>query len=236
MPPKAAGREPRGLQSPAQVAITAPETQFSFKDAFPFPGVIVIMGHRGRGKTATAYWVMDQWHKVSKGKLGGVILNYPQSLKNHLPEWVTITQSITRVSQNAVVVLDEAQFLAHARRSASASNLEMASLVSLSRQRNQLIILIAHHSRKLDVMDVMEASRVVWKEPTEGHLMFERKEMKHFTARALRAFGALADSNGRDPRGYAYVMDFERLRFGMVRTGLPAWWNEQMSHGMSNLK
>jgi len=215
--------------TPTRVAAVTPDSRYDFKQAFPYPGVVVIMGQRGQGKTATSYWVMDRWHTLTQGAVNGAIVYAPRTIKPLLPEWVALPKSLNSIPHKSVVIIDEAQLVAHARRSASAENLSLANLVSLSRQREQLILLIAHHSRKLDMLDVMEASRVVWKRPSEGHLMFERREIKPFTARAVQAFKSMKG----DSRQWAYVADFENLRFGMMKVGLPPWWDEKLSYSMA---
>lgn len=220
------------IPTPAQVAANTPDSKLTLWEAFPLPGVVLMMGQRGEGKTATAYWVMDKWHSKTNGAISGAVYRAPKPLLRSFraqgQEWITNPQQIDQLPSDAIIVIDEAELVGHARRSQSAGNLEMANLVALSRQRNQLIILISHHSRKIEVLDLMEASRLIWKRPTEGHIMFERKEMAHFTARALRAF----DSIKGDSRKQAYAMDLERLRFGFIPTGKPLWWEESMSTGM----
>ena len=222
----------KARDTPASVAHSIPDTDMTFPQAFPMPGVVLLMGQRGQGKTATAYWAVDRWHGLSKGRVTGAIYNAPRAIREGLPDWVLTPTSLTKLPHNSVVVIDEAQQVAHARRAASKENLVLANLVSLSRQRNQLLIVITHHSRKLDVMDVMEANRVIWKMPTRGHLMFERDQIKPFTKRAINAFDLILERK-KDTRKYAYVMDFESLSFGMVKTGLPPWWIEAMSYSMA---
>lgn len=215
--------------TPAQVAREALDQPFKWRDAFPFPGVVVVMGDRGMGKTATAYWAMDQWHKA-RG-VPASLYKAPRAMKRLMPEWVSAHQELASLPENSVVVIDEGQQHANSRRPGSAENLDMGNLVAMSRQRNQLLIILTHQSRKLDLTLVMDASRVIWKKPTHGHLLFERREMKPFTARALQAFEEVRG----DPRQWAYVMDFRDLKFGMLKTGRPGWWDERMSTAMSGL-
>jgi len=219
------------LPTPFTVARDAPDTDFKFNDAFPTQGVVVVMGDRGQGKTAMAYWVMHERHQRSKGKIGGTVLQAPKALKRALPDWVETPQLLMQIPRDSVVVIDEAQQIAHARRAMSDANLELANLVALSRQRNQLIFIITHHSRKLDLLNMMDASRVIWKKPLASHVMLERKEIKPFTNRAFQAFTA----KGGDARKWAYVMDFQTLRFGFVPTKLAPWWTEEISTGLGTL-
>ncbi|MDO8689953.1 MAG: hypothetical protein Q7R39_08075, partial [Dehalococcoidia bacterium] len=55
----------------------------------PHPGVVVIMGDQGGGKTALAYEIMDQLHK--KRNLGGALLFPafpPRKVLARYPKWV----------------------------------------------------------------------------------------------------------------------------------------------------
>jgi len=217
--------------TPAKVAQTAEDRPFSWKDAFPWPGVVVMMGDRGSGKTATAHWIMEQWHKDRKGPANGAVYMGPRGAQAVLPDWVTLPQSYKTLPQDAVIIIDEGQEHANSRRFQSAANLEIGNLVALSRQRRQLIILIAHQSRKLDVQLVLDSSCVIWKTPTRGHLMFERRELQPFTARALQAL----DGVKGDKRKWAYALDFRNLEFGTLRTGLASWWCEELSNGFTHL-
>ena len=218
-----------GSMNPKKVAENAPDSKFRFRDAFPFPGVIVAMGKRGSGKTALAMWVMEELHRT-KG-VGGAVFKAPNTMKGLLPDWVETPKALPRLPSDSVIVIDEAQGVANARRSSSTDNLDLAQCVALSRQRNQLIILISHHSRKLDMLDVMETDRVIFRQPTAGQVMFERPEIKPFSQRAVRKF---AEKKG-DPRKLAYVMDFQNLTFGFINAKMPSFWSPELSVGMAGL-
>jgi hypothetical protein len=219
----------KGLMTAKSVAEQAPDTKFKFRDAFPFPGVAVVMGRRGSGKTGLAFWVMEEYHRTKN--IGGAVFKAPSAMRKLLPDWVETPQRIKAIPEGSVVIIDEAQQVANARRSSSNDNLDLANLVALSRQRNQLIILISHHSRKLDMVDVMDASRIIWKQPTAGQVMFERTELKPFCQRAINKF---SEQKGNLKR-MAYVMDFESLTFGFTPAKLPTFWNDGLSTGMAGL-
>ena len=219
----------KGLMTAKSVAEQAPDTKFKFRDAFPFPGVAVVMGRRGSGKTGLAFWVMEEYHRSKN--IGGAVFKAPSAMRKLLPDWVETPQRIRGIPEDSVVIIDEAQQVANARRSSSNDNLDLANLVALSRQRNQLIILISHHSRKLDMVDVMDASRIIWKQPTAGQVMFERPELKPFCQRAINKF---SEQKGNLKR-MAYVMDFESLTFGFTPAKLPTFWNDGLSTGMAGL-
>jgi len=215
--------------SPKKVAEVAPDTKFRFRDAFPSPGVDVIMGARGSGKTSMAMWVMEELHRT-RG-LGGAVFKAPNAMRKLLPDWVETPTKLSRLPHDSVIIIDEAQGVANARRSSSNENLDLAQCVALSRQRNQLILLISHHSKKLDMLDVMDANRIIWRQPTAGQVMFERKEIQPFSQRALKKF---SERKGNAHK-VAYVMDFQSLTFGFTEAKLPSFWTDGLSVGMAGL-
>jgi hypothetical protein len=232
--PSATGPLPQGggaaaLPTPATVARDAPDVSLSFTDAFPFPGVILVLGFQGEGKTSLAYWLMEEYHK-RRGTVGAVYKG-PRAMRKWLPDWVARPQLVEQIPENAVVLISEAHQFAHARRSSSTQNLDLAGLASLARQKNSLIIFDTHHTRKLDLLELAEAKRVIFKRPSEGQVMIERREVKPFTYRALQAFGAAQG----DSRKLAYVVDFERLRFGMVKVRQAGFWREELSTAMKSM-
>ena len=222
----------RGLMTPQSVALTVPDTpKYKLWDAIPEDGVIAIFGAQGTGKTAFAMSIMEQVHERSKGERGGAVYMAPPAMRKLLPGWVEAPRQLRSIPKNAVVVIDEAQQVAHSRRSSSKDNLDMANLVALSRQRHQLVILITHHSRKLDVLTVLDAKRIIWKEPSAGHVMLERKEFKPFAQRAYEKF-ALVKGNHKK---WAYCMDFNHLKFGFIPAKMPSFWSEEISCGMADM-
>lgn len=227
-PPPSRGRA-AALPTPVTVARDAPDVPLSFTEAFPFPGVILILGFQGEGKTSLAYWLMDEYHK-RRGAVGAVYKG-PARMRKWLPDWVSRPTTIEQIPENAVVLITEAHQFAHARRSSSTQNLDLAGLASLARQKNCIIIFDTHHSRKLDLLELGEAKRVVFKRPTPGQVMIERRDVKPFTYRAMQAF----DAAGGDSRKLAYVVDFEKLRFGMVRVKQARFWREELSTAMKSM-
>lgn len=194
----------------------------------PFPGVIVIMGDIRRGKTGLAFSIMDGFHK-RRGLPGCLFLPFKLSPKKRkaLPSWVSVVGNMAMLPKRSVVVFDEAAQTAHARRAMSSDAISLDALTALAGQRDQLIIYIAHFSRKLDPNLITAAHRVIWKEPTQAHAMFERDEMQMFTRRALEVF---ADIKGNVTRlRTSYVMDFRHLRFSTMTNGLPDWWCDELS-------
>ena len=216
-------------------ALMSPPEPTTILKAIPYPGVIILMGSRGSGKTGLAHEIMSQFH--SKKKLQGCLLLtgvLTRSQKKFLPAWVSTVSAVSQLPRKAVVLIDEAAQLAHARRSQSAMAVNLDNLISISRHRMQLIIFIAHHSRKLDINLIHDSDRLLWKQPTEAHVMFERDELQMFTRKAMEFFSQIKGEKQR--KRATYVMDLHHLRFGQMTNKLPSYWREEISNGFQAFK
>ena len=216
-------------------AMMFPPEKTTVLKAIPFPGVVIVMGHRGSGKTGVAYEIMRQLH--GKRKLDGAILfpgQLPKIKRKLLPAWVSVVSSVNYLPKRAVCIIDEAAQVAHARRSQSAQAVKLDNLISISRHRQQLIIFIAHHSRKLDINLIHDSDRLLWKEPTEAHAIFERDELQVFTRKALEFFGGVKGIKAK--LRATYVMDLHHLKFSWFNNSLPEWWSQDLSNGFETFK
>lgn len=208
--------------------IMSPPEKVTVRRTITAPAVILIMGMRGAGKSGLAYWLMDKYHREKH--MGGAIL-FPggklvPSKAKLLPKWIKVVGDIKDFPKKSICLIDEAAQQAHARRTQSTRNINMDNLVSMARQRNQLMLFIAHHSRKLDINIITDSTRVIWKQPTEAHTIFEREEMRDFAWKAFDYFDKLKPS--QRPK-HCLVMNFTKLSFGYFTNTLPKWWSEGLS-------
>ncbi len=200
--------------------------------ALPFPGVELIMGHRRRGKSGLAHRIAEEYHKRKKV---GAVLHLPayvpiamrKDVQKLLPNWMKVVTSTDEWPINTVVIYDEAAQSAHARRSQSGNAVKLDNLVSISGQRNQLILAVSHHSRKVDLNLVHEVDGIIWKQPTMAHAMFERDEMTDFTYKAYTFFNSI---KGEVARKKANLMiDLNKFEFLTFTNTLPGWWSDKLS-------
>ncbi len=217
--------------------IMDPPVHLTFNQAIPDKGSIIVMGHRRRGKTGLAHAIGE--HGYRKGK--AVVLHLPTAnkeaaakIKKLIPEWMIITSDRSQWPNNAVIIYDEASQTAHARRSQTGSAVEMDEILGISGQRNQLIVFISHHSRKLDLNIVTEADLILWKQPTYAHCLFERDELSDFVYKAFHFFQNLK-TNSEQLRT-TLGMDFQNFRFTEFTNGLPAYWTQELSCLFENIK
>lgn len=216
-------------------ALMSPPEKTTILRVLPFPGVVIIMGTRGSGKSALAHEIMNQFHRSRK--LAGCMLlptMLPQRKRRLLPKWIGTVTSVRELPKKAVCIIDEAAQVAHARRSQSERAVMLDNLVSISRHRRQLIIFIAHHSRKLDINLIHDSDRLLWKQPTEAHALFERDELQLFTRKAIEFFNGI--SGERAKLKATYVMDLHHLKFSCFNNKLADWWTEDLSNGFESFR
>lgn len=212
-------------------AILSPPETTTLYSVLPYPGVVLVMGGRRKGKTGLAHEAARQFH--SRRKIPAVVHlpHAPEAVRKKLqrllPSWMKIVSRVSEWPKNAIVIYDEAAQSAHARRTQSGDAVQLDNLIGISGQRNQLIIFISHHSRKLDLNVVHEVDCIFWKEPTYAHQMFERDELSDFTMRAYDFFHSIKGEKAK--KKATLVIDFHNLRFHKCNNNLPPWWSDDLS-------
>ncbi len=212
-------------------AILQPPVKSSLFGAMRFPGVVIIMGDIRSGKTALAHEIARLYHE-HRGL--SAILHIPtapdnirRKIKKGLPKWMTIVSDRKLWTKESIVIYDEAAQSAHSRRSQSGDAVELDDLLAISGQRQQLVLFISHHSRKLDVNVCTAVHRIIWKRPTYAHRLWEREEMSDFTNKAFDFFkdikGVVAQKKA------SLVLDLDNFRFLQTVNQLPPWWTDDLS-------
>lgn len=196
-----------------------------------FPGVIIIMGDIRSGKTALAHEIAQGYHK--RRDLPAV-LHLPsldearrKKVQKLIPSWMKVTTKRSQWPQCSVVIYDEAAQSAHARRSQSGDALELDDLLSISGQREQLILFISHYSRKLDINVCTSVHRIIWKRPTFAHQLWERDEMADFTGKAYDFFREIRGEIAQ--KKAALILDMDNFGFSQCTNKLPPWWSDDLS-------
>ena len=138
----------------ARVLLEAPVATTILKFV-PYPGVILLMGERGMGKSVEAHSIAETLHKTHKAP---AVLHLPnisertrKKLQVMLPRWMKIVDKREQWPRGGVIIYDEAAQSAHARRTQSSGAVELDNLIAISRQRKQTIVFVSHQSRKLDI-------------------------------------------------------------------------------------
>jgi len=222
----------------AQTILSDP-AKVTLYSTVPLPGVELIMGDRRQGKTALAHEIANQ---VNKRKGYPAVIHIPhipdklqKELQKMLPKWMKIVRTRAEWPKDSVVIYDEAAQSAHARRTQSGDAVELDDLIGISGQRNQTILFISHHSRKLDVNIITEVNRIIWKKPTYAHQLFERDEVADFSMRAYQFFDGFREGKPWTERSMAkakksaLVLDMQNFGLFQCTNTLPPWWNDELS-------
>jgi len=203
--------------------------------------VVLILGRRRFGKTASAHKIGEVMHNT-KGV--PVMIHLPKSAPIHvrnkiqklLPDWAKVTTKTEEWEKHSVVIYDETSQTAHARRTQSGDAVELDNLIGISGQREQLLVFISHHTKKLDPNVVREVNRIIWKQPTYAYQLFERDELADFTMKAFDYFADLRKGKNftksltTKVKKTNLMLDFDEFKFTTFTNNLPSYWNEDLSN------
>ncbi len=229
----------------ARAIMEKPERSTILK-LFRLPGVALILGSRRYGKTASAHKIGEDLHR-SKGVR--VMVHLPptapqetrQRIQKLLPDYMKVTTKKEEWEKNSVVIYDEAPQTAHARRTQSGDAVALDNLIGISGQRNQFLVFICHHTKKLDPNVVREVNFIIWKRPTYAYQLFERDELTDFTMKAFDYFADLRKDRNlnntirRMLKRNNLVLDFDDFRFFSFENSLPTYWTEDLSNLFQNI-
>jgi len=194
----------------------------------PKEGVLIITGHRGEGKSALAWWLAQDIQTRTSPKKKIVALGMPDEAKKALPKrgiaHVTTVEEVADLKPS-IVILDEAAFIANARRSQSIQNVMWLQLIAICRHKGHLLIFINQHNRQLDIQILADADYVIMKRPTVLHLRSCRAEFQPELTDAFKLFNEMRGN----PKKKAYVVDYHSGNATMLTARMPKWWNDKVS-------
>jgi hypothetical protein len=186
------------------------------------PSVTVILGGRGKGKSALGYRLLEHLRWTASPYVVGL----PENARKLLPDWVGMAASLEDVPPKAIVLVDEAYIPYNARSSMVAEAKTMSQLVNLSRQREQTLIFVSQEARQVDRNIASSANVVIFKDLGILQLEFDRRELGKIAVQAKQAFVGI---NG-DKRTWSYIFAPESDFMGLVENSLPSFWSEKLGH------
>jgi hypothetical protein len=214
----------------AKAILSVPQ-KVNLYSTIPYPGVVMIMGDIRKGKTGCAHEISYLMH-TRRGL--PAILHVPRAndkvrkiIQRLVPSWMKVTNRRKDWEDGAVVIYDEAAQSAHARRAQSGDAVELDDLLAIAGQREQLIIFISHYSRKLDLNVCTAVHRIIWKQPTYAHQLWERDEMADFTSKAYDWFKVIDGTVAK--KKACLVLNMEDFGFFQCNNALPPWWTDRLS-------
>ncbi len=182
--------------------------------------IMLIIGKRGSGKTALGFSLLE----MLAGKRKAYYIR-----KAKLPWWIHQVDSIDKIKNNSLVLVDEAALSFSARESMSKSNKFLGKLMAIARHKNLTLILITQNSAMLDLNILRLADTLLFKEPSLLQARFERKAIGDLFKKVESAFHVLKD---KEKKKYAYVIDDEFE--GTLSFPLPGFWSDSLSKSYSD--
>lgn len=168
-----------------------------------------------------------------------------------LPDWITPLDDFA-FPQDSVILLHDAHFYLHARRSMSQGNIDIDKLVTVSRHRNVDIIVETQQSFRLDRNIVAEVDAIIFRLPELMQERFERPEVRWITDMAKKAFSPyigeyqVVDDSGKAVGTYRKVSPevvkkafvYSKNFIGMYPHDipLPSYWSEEISRAYGELR
>lgn len=189
--------------------------------------VTLITGYKGKGKSALAYYLVE--NVASTFHLRPIIVELP--VRGLVPADYLITTLDEALTVNdAVVLVDEGTTKLPAGR---AMDEFIKACSSLSRQRNQVLIFVFHTSRDVGSKALRGIDAVVCKQPSGRQIRYGSKDpwFRSLMEEAMAAFKTIPEG---ERTKFAYVDSEDPDYRGMMANGLPTFWSEELSTAWAN--
>jgi len=189
------------------------------------PSVNLLLGKRRTGKSAFGYRVLEIAHD---NDIQAQVLGVPKQKHYLLPDFIEPISKVSEMGDDSAILIDEAYSLFFAREAMAALNKTMAKVMGAVGQKNQILLMATHITRKIDVSCVYEADNLVFKKPSKLHLRMERQEIRDFLKEASAFF-----EKRPDYRELAYIITGDGTV--LVRNRVPAFWSEDLSAALAGV-
>ena len=187
------------------------------------PCVVLILGHRGSGKTALACRLQELLRDVAPPYGVGL----PPMASRLLPEWYGLSDNFTDIPANAIIYVPESYRLFHARSTQTAQGRAIGELVNLSRHRRHTLIFDVQNPAHLDRNIISETDVVMLKEPGPLSAGFERPQLRTLMNASRAAFASVGAF--RRKRVVWVVAPREGITGQLMENILPTFWTSSLS-------
>lgn len=188
--------------------------------------MIVVLGARGSGKTATSLWLAEEVYKQGRN-----VCVYRPPVK--LPfETVRKLKDLEKYV-GYFAVIDEGALSLNARESMKFRNRAMGKLFAITRHKDLSAIFITQVSALIDINVLRYADIIITKRPSRFQSKFERPQLRSYLEAIRQEINEYSLKYGIDYRALAYV-DSDYYE-GIVQVGLPSFWSEEVSKAFSNI-
>ncbi len=205
------------------IPVYTPPVDQSLARLLRHPCVVLILGHRGGGKTALAVRLQELLRDIAPPYAVGL----PQKAGRLLPDWYGLADDFDTIPSNAIVYVPESYRLFHARTTQTAQGRMIADLINLSRHRKHTLIFDVQNAAHLDRNIISEVDLVLVKEPGPFQEGFERSQFKGLMDSARAAFAGVG--NNRKKRSTWVVAPGAGINGQLMENLLPSFWSDSLS-------
>ena len=224
--PKPAFKLPKLAFKPFEILQTERGSYTEFEEALhKYDLIMLIVGKRGSGKTALGMQFLAWYNHSTRRRCYGIGYDATK-----LPRWIHKAKGIEEISNDSVVLIDEAALLFFSREAMTSTNKMLTKLMSVARHKNLTMLLITQSSAFIELNVLRLADVLLLKEPSLLQARFERKALQDVFEKVMSTFRGLEG----DVRPIFYVMSdwFE----GILSFELPPFWNEGISRAFKAWK
>jgi len=189
------------------------------------PSLHTLSGQTGSGKTGTACAIGEKLHRVTGKDIYIVLKETDRPVEEYkLPDYIHSLRDAGNPPQDSVVIGDDWQRVAPARRAMSDINVVLDELMGILRHDDIDFILDVQTYASLDRNSVIRTDYRWYKTPYASEVEFARPEIREEVAAADEAL------KGKD-KTWAYLSSENREKYTGLISGikLPRWWSEELS-------
>ena len=194
----------------------------------PKDGAVYLLGHRGQGKSALAWWIADTYRRKAGYPKKVAAYAFPADAQKAMPKWITHLQTVKAISllkKPHIIVIDEAVFHVNSRQSMAKSNIDFTKLLAVIRHKGHLLVFISQTSRQVDIQLIEGFDLILMKAPSLLQVRSARAELRPEVEEAYLMFSQMKG----DTRKKVFMFDPHKGSKAMNRASMPTWWTAKVS-------
>jgi hypothetical protein len=184
--------------------------------------ILLIFGKRGSGKSSLGFRILENIHDKTKRKC--YVLGIDKIL---IPKWIKSVDSVEKVPDGGIILIDEGAVSFGSRDSMSSKNKELSKIMAVARHKSLTLIFVTQNTGLIDRNVLALTDALFIKEGSLLQMEMERPEVKKFYEKSNNYLKKVEDNKKK----YFYLIDsdFE----GVLTYSLPSFWSDKLSKNKS---